>query len=52
MKLITPILEYLKTLKAQLSEAEWNGKDTDYLQREIARVEADIKNGEQWEILF
>lgn len=47
-----PIRDYLRNLKAELSEAEWSGDDkrADYLRSEIERVERDIKRGELYEV--
>lgn len=49
-----PILDYLKNLKIELSEAEWNDNVNriDFLHREIKRVQCDIDRGEMWEIPF
>ena len=46
------IHDYLRNLKAALSEAEWSGDDkrADYLRRQIKRVERDIERGELWEV--
>ena len=47
-----PIRDYLRSLKADLSESEWSGDDkrADYLRLEIKRVQSDISRGELWEV--
>lgn len=49
-----PIRDYLRSLKSDLSEAEWTGNDKQagYPRSEIERVQADIERGELWEVPF
>ena len=49
-----PILDYRRTVKARLTDAEWSGdEDTAAaLRAELARIERAIAAGEQWEVPF